>query len=112
MKTIAQFLIEISDLPDFCEVDIENINSCNILGDTPLHIAAQWGDIEMIKQLLDAGAKIDAQGEYGYTPIHLAITQNKEEAAKYLSQRGADLNIATNWGDTAMQLAKKYNIKL
>jgi len=39
---------------------------------TPLHVACQYGKIEVIMALLDRGANINARGENQYTPLHVA----------------------------------------
>ncbi len=42
-------------------------------GDTPLDVAAQWGDLEIIKLLLERGADVNSvKGMYG-TPLKGAI---------------------------------------
>jgi len=41
-------------------------------GETPLHRAAAFGDVEAIKLLLDAGAVIDARDAHGDTPLSWA----------------------------------------
>ena len=48
-------------------------------GNTPLHIAVQNQDIEIIKILLDSGSDVNAKNAAGQTPLHLAVqTANKE----------------------------------
>ena len=49
-----------------------NINKKNKNGDTPLHLAIQKGDYDIIKLLLDNGANIKIKNKKGITPFDLA----------------------------------------
>ncbi len=42
-------------------------------GDTPLHRAAQSGDVSVIKLLADSGAKLDAKNAVGFTALDVAM---------------------------------------
>ncbi|KAL7790500.1 ankyrin repeat-containing domain protein [Trichoderma afarasin] len=48
--------------------------------------------IEMMKLLLDNGAKIDQQGNDGETPLHVACRKGTIETVRFLVDRGADVN--------------------
>jgi ankyrin repeat protein len=70
----------------------------NEVGDTALHNAAHQGDLELVQQLLDAGADPDAVRGDGYRPIHLALMpdwrarvpeRRRHEIARLLQERGA-----------------------
>ena len=39
-------------------------------GYTPLHVAAHFGSLNMVKFLLERGVAVDVQNELGYTPLH------------------------------------------
>ena len=80
-----------ADLPCFMDRSIDSVHSRGTSGDQPLHIAAFWGDSELIETFLEAGADIDSAGEDGFTPLHYAIQQDKVEAARLLMERGANL---------------------
>jgi ankyrin repeat protein len=82
-----------ADLPGFMDRPIDSVHSRAKSGDQPLHIAALWGDTDLIEAFLVAGADIDSQGEDGFTPLHYAIEQDKAEAARLLIARGADLHL-------------------
>jgi ankyrin repeat protein len=43
------------------------------LHQTPLHIAAEAGDVEMVQLLLGRGATLDLRDASGSTPLHLAL---------------------------------------
>ena len=46
---------------------------------TPLHFAAQYGQIEVAKLLLDYGANKDLEDQYGWTPLHIAMYYREGE---------------------------------
>ena len=71
-------------------------------GATLLHVAAEFGQLEIAKLLLSAGARvdapalIDADGQGGQTPIFHAAAQNRDfglGVVRLLVAAGADLNI-------------------
>ncbi|CVK99035.1 uncharacterized protein FPRN_03874 [Fusarium proliferatum] len=60
-------------------------------GDTPLHLAAILGDVEIVQSLLDYGADVDSHisNRYGYIPLALAVRYGKESTYMRLLERGA-----------------------
>ena len=46
-----------------------NVNKKNAKGETPLHIAVRNGKLEKAKELVDAGADVDAKDYAGWTPL-------------------------------------------
>ncbi len=48
------------------------MRDCRTKGETPLHRAAAFGDVETIRLLLDGGATIDARDANGETPLSWA----------------------------------------
>ena len=58
-----------------------------------LHRAAQSGDIELIKALLEEGLPINAFDEdLSRTPLHYAAMEGHIDAVRYLINAGADVN--------------------
>ena len=49
---------------------------------TPLHEAAQTGNVEQIKRLLSSGADVNAKARGGFTPLHSAATRGRRTRAK------------------------------
>ncbi|MBT7733835.1 MAG: ankyrin repeat domain-containing protein [Verrucomicrobia bacterium] len=50
--------------------------------------AAEKGNIEAVKQHLDAGADVNAKDRDGQTPLDLAIQQKKPETTELLRKHG------------------------
>jgi hypothetical protein len=74
----------------------------SLKGTTLLHIAADYGDVEMSRLLLERGADVNARaavdevGIGGQTPIFHAVTQFGDwglPVARLLLERGADLSL-------------------
>src|SRR5204862_4430562 len=64
---------------------------------TPLFLAAQVGNAEIIKLLLEGGADANAKSEIGTTPLMLAASSGNTDAIQAL----LDHNVDVNAGDVA-----------
>jgi ankyrin repeat protein len=76
-------------------------------GMTALHWAAENGDVEMVRMLIDAGANTEAVTRIGdYTPLHVASEGGHGEAVRALLEAGADVDARRAFaGTTALHLA-------
>ncbi len=54
------------------------------MANSPLHIAANGGDVDKVKALLRQGADTCEQDDRGYTPLHAAIFRGHSEVALIL----------------------------
>ncbi|XP_063822335.1 ankyrin-1 [Ostrinia nubilalis] len=73
---------------------------------TPLHLAAASGQIEVCKLLLELGANIDATDELGQKPIHAAAQNNFSEVVQLFLQQHPNLVMATTKdGNTCAHIA-------
>jgi peptidoglycan/LPS O-acetylase OafA/YrhL len=70
------------------DVDVNAPNAAED-GDTPLHVAAFTGDVEMVEVLLERGAAVNAVS-VGGRPIEYAVFFGNEEVADVLVAAGAD----------------------
>ncbi|XP_014292100.1 serine/threonine-protein phosphatase 6 regulatory ankyrin repeat subunit A isoform X2 [Halyomorpha halys] len=66
-----------------------DINAETPLGNTALHIAASGGCFNVVKALLDKGAKVDCIDKDALTPLFKAVQDNEELVAEYLISFGA-----------------------
>lgn len=77
-------------------------------GNTVFHIAADKGDVNLLKKLAGVKANINAQNKDGMTALHKAALVAKDDASlKYLLSLGADKSLKTEFGETAYDLAKE-----
>jgi ankyrin repeat protein len=65
-------------------------------GLTPLLYAARDGRVEMVRDLLAAGADIEGADANAITPLLIAITNNHPDVARALIEKGANIK-ATDW---------------
>jgi hypothetical protein len=57
---------------------------------TPLHLAAQSGNPEQVRRVLQNGPAPDARDAEGWTPLHRAAAGRHTEAVRLLLEAGAD----------------------
>ena len=53
-------------------------------GNTPLHEAAFWGNVEVVRLLISKEANVDAKDYYGCTPLHDAVDYGNLEILELL----------------------------
>ena len=51
--------------------------------ETPLHTAAQNGDLDKVQALLAAGADVNAPNNDGFRPLHFTALENSLDVGRY-----------------------------
>lgn len=74
------------------QADPSNMHLQDEKGNTPLHLAVEQNNIEIVKLLLGFGAKVNAQNKDINTPLQISAVHNYKEIAKYLIENGANVN--------------------
>ncbi|CAL1272132.1 unnamed protein product [Larinioides sclopetarius] len=75
-------------------------------GNTPLMFACAAGHVDIVRILLDAGARVEDHNENGHTPLMEAASAGHVEVAKLLVERGASINTHSNeFKESALTLA-------
>lgn len=72
---------------------------------TPLHVAAVWGRINVVKMLIEYGGDVFSLDDDGKTPLDYADEQNHSSVAKYLKD-------AENYNHCATNSPNKYTFEL
>ena len=75
---------------------------------TPLHEAAEDGDVSEVKQLLAKGAEVNAKTSDGYTPLHTAAMFGHLDVMKALIAKGAEVDAKTEDGETPLHQAARW----
>lgn len=91
------------------ERDAISPSYANSLGQTPLHIAAMWGNADVAEYLVSKGANVHAINHLSSaTPLHVAASSSKDiagrtQCAQILLAAGANPNAADADGTTPWQ---------
>ncbi len=87
------------------------INSINEVGETALHYACIFGNLDVIKYLINSGADVNLKTTAGDTPLFYAVTKNHLHIIKYFVENLKSLNLNLNHqndlGETAILIACK-----
>ena len=66
------------------------MNTCNSVGQTPLHLAVAASNEGLVKELVDRGADLDILDVCGQTPLSVAVDSCDHDIIKLLLSNGAD----------------------
>lgn len=75
------------------------------MGDRPLHVAVDEGELDAVKVLIDAGASVSGTTRYGDTPLHRAAWAGHVGATRALLAANASPEATNHGGETALHLA-------
>jgi ankyrin repeat protein len=107
-----RYIKELKDVAMLLIKSGADINIRNDRGQSPLHVAAEFGYHDIVRLLLDRGVEVDIQDKCHATPLHLALGYkarwNMEVFKALLSlllESGADVNVSCDEGRTPLHLA-------
>jgi ankyrin repeat protein len=84
-----------------------------LIGLTPLMLGSTYCSPELVKTLLDSGAKVKATDVRGMTPLMFAVSSEEQNPAtvRMLIKAGAGVNDQSKAGETALDWAMKFGSK-
>ena len=75
------------------DVRVQRGRSMPADADHPIHVAAEAGDVALVRRLLDDNPQlIELSDRAGGTPLHRAVAASAREVVELLLDRGADIN--------------------
>jgi len=80
-----------------------DVNATN--GHTPLHIAVEYENLDMVQLLLNKNANINATNKDGDTPLHIAVENENLDMIPLLLEKGANVNAENKDGYTPLHIA-------
>lgn len=106
--------LEKGDVPrvkEFLESGISpNIKNASL--QTPLMIAVNKGNLELVRLLLAKNANIEVEHKLdGKTALMIAVNNNKKEIVQALLENGANINHKDVYGENAISIAQQKGLK-
>lgn len=78
------------------------VNSCNVDGFSPLHVAALHGHSGLVALLVRHGANVNGRNNHSATPLHLASQNSHVKVVRFLLECNAKLNKKDHYGNTPL----------
>uniref|UniRef100_A0A7N8XYC7 Ankyrin repeat domain 27 (VPS9 domain) n=1 Tax=Mastacembelus armatus TaxID=205130 RepID=A0A7N8XYC7_9TELE len=78
------------------------VNSCNVDGYTPLHVASLHGHSTLAALLIRHGANVNARTNQSATPLHLASQNSHIQVLRFLLECNAKMNKKDHYGNTPL----------
>jgi cytohesin len=86
LHKVQEILQKDSDIPNRLDQRI------GLLSETPLHVAARKGHADILQLLLNHGASVNAEDDFGNTPLPRATSGGHDDIVQLLLNNGADVN--------------------
>jgi len=101
----VDYQANVVDFPIWTIEGDQDRNDFAAAGRTPLHNAADKGQVEVMRVLLDAKADVNKGDVEGVTPLHISASKDGDSAVKLLLGWGAKVNQTTKKSHTPMHNA-------
>jgi Carboxypeptidase regulatory-like domain/Ankyrin repeats (3 copies) len=85
-----------------------NVKDKGYGGNSPLHVAVEHGNLEIVQFLLNSGAKINSKNAEKQTPLMMLDDDATPELVNLLLRHRAKINLVDKQGNTALMLAAEY----
>jgi ankyrin repeat protein len=108
-KEVLRWIVvrrDINSMRSFVENLPQDANRVEVLSEG-LISAAWWGNLEFVKELLEAGADVNAVNDYSQTALMAAAGEGREKVVEELLEAGADVNAVNDYSQTALMLAAR-----
>jgi ankyrin repeat protein len=79
-------------------------------GDTPLILAACYGNKAVVEYLLAHNAHVDGKNQDDYTPLIFASQNGHKDIVEILLRAGADVNARGNEGTSPLIIASQVSL--
>jgi ankyrin repeat protein len=92
-----------------------DIDALDQRGDTALHVAVRWGNMNLVLNLLSCGASVKIWNKRNHTPLHVAALIGNKDAVLTLRKYGADIDAENGEGTplyAAAHMGKKDMVLL
>ncbi|XP_017110784.1 myotrophin [Drosophila elegans] len=77
----------------------------------PLHYAADFGQLKLLKFFVRIGAEVDRKDQYGVTPLLAAIWEGHTRCVEFLLRMGASRSERTPQGQSYLEAAEQEDIR-
>ncbi|KAI6649724.1 Protein fem-1-like protein C-like [Oopsacas minuta] len=101
---ILKNFLEVLDL-EYTMTVKSDFTGHEIRGATALWCAALGGNVNIVRELIEAGANINHSNATNSTPLRAASYHNREEVIMCLLNKGADISIANQVGQAPVMIA-------
>lgn len=81
------------------------LKKSNVDDTTPLMLACQVGDLDIIKIFVEEGQDVNASNMFDITPIFIAAEKGFTDVVEYLLEKGADPTLTNVMGKNALDAA-------
>ena len=85
-----------------------NVKDKGYGGNSPLHVAVEHGNYEIVEFLLNSGAKINSKNTEKQTPLMMLDDDATPELVNLLLRHNAKINLVDKQGNTALMIAAEY----